>query len=79
MIKHSLTLVRTLIMQLRHANRECVTENEEITRVLFILQPPSGGEENLSTEMSLELLSCQIICQTPRTPCEHRVKEKRLE
>lgn len=66
-------------MQLRHANCECATENEEITPVLFILQLPLGGEQNLSTEMSLELLSCQIICQTPRTPCEHRVKENRLE
>lgn len=66
-------------MQLRHANCERVTENEEITPVLFILHPPLGGEETRPTEMSLELLSCQIICQTPRTPREHRVKEKRLE
>lgn len=34
-------------MQLRHANCECVTENEEITAVLFILQPPLGGEEKI--------------------------------
>lgn len=67
-------------MQLRLARRECVTEeNEETTRALFILRPPLGGEENLSTETSLELFSCQIICQTPRTPCEHRLQEKRLE